>query len=329
MQEVIIIIKQITVLSILGLIGFISGRKKYLPDNSGVIISRVVIKLTLPALIITTLANYSFDSKTLIDGAWVYIFGLVFLIIAYIISIPVSRSFRLDSAAKNIYRMESIFGNVIFLAFPLLGSLYGEKGIIYAMFFQLANDTMLWTVGIYLVNRHNAVKMKDNLKHLVNANTIAFISGLLLIAFNFQGFLQRNEWAASLYDVGYETFHGFGKTTIYLSMIFIGLILSEIKINNFNEFIRRYPLFILSFFKLILVPMGAFIILYLLRARIDAFVIKIVVLQLAMPCGTIVPALAAQYDSDYRFASETVLVSTMLSLITLPFMVLIVTLLLK
>jgi len=45
----------------------------------------------------------------------------------------------------------------------------------------------------------------------------------------------------------------------------------------------------------------------------------IIVIQLAMPCGTIVPAIASQYDSDYRFATENVFFSTLLCVLTLPF----------
>jgi predicted permease len=39
---------------------------------------------------------------------------------------------------------------------------------------------------------------------------------------------------------------------------------------------------------------------------------------MAMPCATIVSALAAQYESDYKFATENVFFSTLLSLFTLP-----------
>jgi len=51
--------------------------------------------------------------------------------------------------------------------------------------------TLFMDFGIFLVNRHNKVSVKDNLKHLVNANTIAFATGLviMLIKSNFKGFI--------------------------------------------------------------------------------------------------------------------------------------------
>ncbi len=47
----------------------------------------------------------------------------------------------------------------------------------------------------------------------------------------------------------------------------------------------------------------------------------IVVLQLAMPGATVMPALAVQYGADYKFATETVFVTTLLGMVTIPLMV--------
>lgn len=62
-------------------------------------------------------------------------------------------------------------------------------------------------------------------------------------------------------------------------------------------------------------------ILWLLGPSTDSFIKTILVLQVAMPCGTLVAALAAQYESDYRFASERVFFSTVSGIFTLPLLV--------
>lgn len=315
------IFEQIIMLGLLGLTGFLAGRFRFLPENSGVILSRIVIKLTAPILIVTTLSSKSFNSKILIDGFWIYLFGIIFILFAYLISMPVSKKLNLEDSTSNVYKMQSMFGNVIFLAFPLLTSLYGETGVIYAVFFGLANDTILWTLGIYLVNRHNTKRWHDNLKHLINANTIAFASGIVLIVVNLQGYVHTYPTVNKIYSLLYATFNPLGLTTIYLSMIFIGLILSGIKIQGFSEFIKRYPIFILSFFKLLVVPFIALFTLHFIGGSFGPLVKPILVLQLAMPCATIVPALAAQYHSDYKFATECVLFTTLISIGTLPLMV--------
>jgi len=123
-----------------------------------------------------------------------------------------------------------------------------------------------------------------------------------------------------IYDMLYGTFYPLGETTIPLSMLFIGLILSETKMEGFKDVLKRYPSFILSFIKLLFVPLLALLLLTALSDFVSPMVKGIVVLQLAMPCGTIIPALAAQYESDYKFATENVFFSTILCVVTLPVM---------
>lgn len=318
-DAVVKIIYQIITLALLGLTGFVSGRSKYLPENSGVILSRIVIKLTAPILIFTTMANYDVDSKLLGDALFIYIFGMGFLIMAFLASRILSKAMKLEHTTDSVYKMLSLFGNVIYLAYPLLQVLYGAKGIIYAVFFNLANDTLLWTFGIYLVNRHKTSDWRNNLKHLVNGNTIAFAFGVLFMLANIKSRINASGiFAKEIYTFLFNSFSPLGHTTIYLSMLFIGLILSEVKISTFSELKKRYPLFVLCFFKLLAVPVSALAIMNLFGGVVDSFVKAIIVLQLAMPCGTIVPALASQHDSDYKFATEGVFLTTILSMITLP-----------
>lgn len=314
---------QIIILGLLGLTGFISGRTGYLPENSGKILSRIVVSLTAPILIFTTLINRPFSSKIISDGLKIYVLAIVFMTLSFCLTKIITIKLRLNDSTRNIFVMYSMFGNVMFLAFPLIRVLYGEEGIAYALFFNLANDTLLWTLGIFLVNRHNTKNWKNNLKHLINGNTIAFTAGIILAAVGLQNYISQHAYMAKVYNLLYTTFHPLGESTIYLSMLFVGLILSEVRIEKYSDIAKRYPIFILSFIKLILIPILAIFILTLFGRFIDQFSREIIVLQLAMPCGTIVAALALQYGSDYKFATESVSFSTILSIITLPFVLLI------
>lgn len=320
-SEVLIITTKIIMLGLLGLLGFAAGKKHYLPKGSGVVISKVVIKVTAPILIFLTLANREFKSEDIFNGLFIYLTGIVFIILGFLVSVVVSKRLHLYDSVGNIYRMQSMFGNVVFLAFPLLKAVFGDKGIAYAIFFNLANDTVLWTLGIYLVNRHNTKEWKDNLKHLVNGNTIAFVLGIICVAVNLQALVSKYHFVKDVYSFVFDTFNPLGATTTPLSMLFIGLILAETKINDFSDMKKRYPILVLSFFKLIFMPLVALGSLFLLGGLVNPFVKSIIVLQLAMPCATIVPALAAQYESDYKFATECVFFTTLMGVVTLPVMV--------
>jgi len=312
------IIRQIIILVILALIGFISGKKNYLPKNSGVILSKLVVKVTLPSLIFTTLTGYDFSRQEIIDGCLVYISGIILLLLSFLIAKFISGRLKIDEVQKNIYKMLSIFGNIAYMGFPLLESLYGSRGLIYAIFFQLANDTLLWTLGIYLVNKQNAKSWKDNIKHLFNINTLAFAIGILAIAVNFQELTQKYSLLGTVYNMVFDALNPLGKSTTYISMIFIGLMLSNTTFRSVSDILKKYSIFIFSFVKLLVIPIVAYVVLLIAGKSFDPLVVNIIVLQLGMPSGTIVSALTAEYNSDCQYATEGVFISTVLSVITLP-----------
>ncbi|EMS69571.1 AEC family transporter [Ruminiclostridium cellobioparum] len=326
MNEVEIILKQILILTLLGVTGFAAGKGKFLPENSHKYISALILKITMPFLIFTTMGNYSFTGETLKNGFLIFVLGIFFILLGGFISLGPCKLMGIREKTKNIYIAQSMFGNVIFMAYPLLKAMYGDEGIVYAIFFNIANDAILWTLGVYLFNRHNTKNWRDNLSHLVNPNTLAFMGGLLIIllkgTFNFENTLVYK----SIWDIFYSAFYNLGHITIYLSMIFIGLILSGVRIQGIKDIFDRAIYLVYSLFKLIIVPVAAILFFKATGNFFDLFVKRIVALQLAMPASTIVSALALEYDSDYNAATEGIFVSTILSIFTLPLIVYLLTL---
>ncbi len=321
MNDIQIIIQQIIILTLLGIIGFVAGRKNFLPENSHKYISALILKITMPFLIFTTMGNYSFTNETLKNGAYIFILGVAFILLSGLIALGQCKVMGIKEKTKNIYISQSMFGNVIFMAYPLLKAMYGDIGIVYAIFFNIASDAILWTLGVYLFNRHNSKSWKDNLSHLINPNTIAFLGGIMMIALKSLFKIDKIYEFNVIWNVVYSAFNGLGHTTIYLSMIFVGLILSDIRVSGVKDILARYHYLVYSAFKLLLIPILAVVFFKLTNNFFDVYVKKIVVLQLAMPSATIVSALALQYDSDYNAATEGIFVSTILSMFTLPFIV--------
>lgn len=326
MNEVEIILKQILILTLLGVTGFAAGKGKFLPENTHRYISALILKITMPFLIFTTMGNYSFTGETLKNGFLIFVLGIFFILLGGFISLGPCKLMGIREKTKNIYIAQSMFGNVIFMAYPLLKAMYGDEGIVYAIFFNIANDAILWTLGVYLFNRHNTKNWRDNLSHLVNPNTLAFMGGLLMILLKGIFKFENMNIYKSIWDIFYSAFYNLGHITIYLSMIFIGLILSGVKISGIKDIFDRARYLVYSLFKLIIVPVAAILFFKATGDFFDIFVKRIVALQLAMPASTIVSALALEYDSDYNAATEGIFVSTILSIFTLPLIVYLLTL---
>ena len=104
-----------------------------------------------------------------------------------------------------------------------------------------------------------------------------------------------------------------GDTTTPLSMVLIGGIVSRM---SFRTALGSLRLYATSLYRLALFPLGLFLVLYLLGLR--GMLLSLPVILAAMPVAANSAILAQAYGGDSRTASSLVLVSTLLSLLSIP-----------
>ena len=334
MSEIKVVVEQILLLLVVGLIGFMAGRLKYLPAYSDKVISALVVKITAPLMIVTKMYNMEFDSEDYVTGIKLYLFAIVFLLLGYAISLFFRKICKIEGATARVFSLQMMFGNVIYFAIPLISALairmpdtWG-KGIAYAMFFALGNDTVMWTLGISLISNKKNEDKKMRIKHLANNNSIAFVLGLILLLIGARGHVEQinpqtsSQFLCTIKDllnilIGKLT--EIGSMTAILSIIFIGLMMSKINMSSVvRDYKTKYPLLISSAIKLLLLPVTSILMLKIFGGILPYEPAKVLVIQLAMPAGTLVAALTGEYDSDPEFAAQGVFVSTVLLIITLP-----------
>ncbi|WP_237266979.1 AEC family transporter [Thermoclostridium stercorarium] len=107
-----------------------------------------------------------------------------------------------------------------------------------------------------------------------------------------------------------------GDMTMPLSMLIIGALISTAKI---KELVNDARVYYVSAVRLILMPLLAYGILYLLG--VPEQIVSIIVTALAMPVAATTTIFADLFDKDAVFASKAVMVSTILSVITAPVIV--------
>ena len=306
------ILTQILILFLLAAIGFVSGKTKYLPEKSGAVLSKVVIRITMPALIFSKMLSADFSADNYFDGLKLTGIAFGFLLLIYICTLPFTKVLKLPDKSRNVYLMQTLFGNVIFFAFPLFQALFGDIGVIYALFFNIGNDLLLWTLGVYLAGRHKGGGFKNGLKHILNANMISFIAATVLVLTSLDEKLRGG--------ILFQTTDMIGKATSPLSMIFIGLVLAGSKTGFFKEMGKKFVVLMLSVQKLLAAPIliGAALLFAVKQGWISDVVMMVAVMQFAMPVGTLTVSIAAEYDSDYEMAAQGVFLSTLLSIVTLP-----------
>ena len=101
--------------------------------------------------------------------------------------------------------------------------------------------------------------------------------------------------------------------TMPLSMVVIGVTMGS---ENLTAALRDRRVYAIALFRLVLAPLAAFLLLRLLTD--NALLLKSCVVIAGCPTGIVVPILSLQYGHDASLPSNCVIVTTLLSLVTLP-----------
>lgn len=301
-----IIINQLLIFGLLMIVGAIASKRKILNDESKDFLARIIIDITLPFLIFSTFSRLEFDVRLFKNGLFVFSFAFVNLLFLYLVGSLSSRLQRLNAPQAMVHTLHTMFGNIVFLGFPLFDALFpGGIGVFYAAVYQLASNTLTFTYGVY---RLSSGTQKSGWKSLLNANTGAIVLGSLVL-------VSRMELPKFIVDA----FSGLGKCTSPLSMVYIGALLASM---NIKKAFRIASVFIVSLNKLILVPilLGLLYILAikLFNLEIDRIALFVLAMQAGMPCQTIIVVMTRRYGGDYHLAASNLFVSTLFSIITLP-----------
>lgn len=298
-----VIIDPIVKLFIAILIGFVSVKAGYLSADMRNVLSKIIIKVTLPLMIITSLLSKDLSGDTAMNAAVAAVSAVVVMTVLYFLGLGTANLFRLKEPTKTLHAVLSGSGNVGFLGYPVALAVFGTEGLFYAVIYGMVNDAVFWTAGVYLINRSGGSLVgRQALKKLVNPNTVAFLIGIPLLFFG-----------VKLPPVLNDAFTGIGSCTTYMSMLFIGMTLATIDIKSLY---MRVSMIAPALIKMVIVPV--LVSMLFVHFGLNPVTIGAVVLEIAMPAQTVASIVAMEAGSDEKYAAEYIFFSTLLSLLTLP-----------
>ena len=210
--------------------------------------------------------------------------------------------------AVRICTTATAFGNTGFMGIPLLEALLPDypEAVAFASAFFIAMNLMMWTVGSAIITRDRKyVSLK---KTILNPTAIAFIASMIL-------YFGRIEIRGTL-----NTFVSMlSKMTTVLCMLILGMRLAAIPLKPMLTSARQY---IAVGVKLVVFPLITLAVCSLIpmaeNHRLAMYIISCV------PVGNVVLSFSEILGSGQDTAANVVLLSTLLSVITIPLMLLIV-----
>lgn len=301
MEGLWVIIEKIGYIGIMILIGFICEKTGFV-KNIAQSVSGIMKNITLPCLLLTSLTSNTLDASKAKNGALIIGIGLCTIVVLMTIGNMTGRALKLDEGKRGIQIAMGSFGNVAFLGYPLIQALLGDEGLLYAVFYNLANDGLLWSFGLSAISGEKGLK---KLKNMLNICTMAFAVGLVMLIMGLR-----------LPGVAHESLAAVGSATTPLSMLFIGATMARADVISA---LKRPAVYILSAVKMVIMPVLLVSLLRLFPAGfMNVTAMMALVLQVAMPSQTMVAILAEEYKLDSKYAVEVIFITTMLSLVTLP-----------
>jgi predicted permease len=307
-METRIIISQIFILAVVVLIGAIAARFKVLTHESKDMLSKVIFNISLPLFLFTNFLKLDATPRLLANSFTVLSLSACVIFFMLFIGWITTRIFKIKGRDAAVFRAHSMFGNIIFLGFPLITALYGAEGLLYASMFQLTANIIMWTAGVVVLTYGNGISWKKSLIRVINPNTIATLTGLIFFLLS-----------VKLPAVIVKPLSELGAANTWLCMLYIGAMLV---FSDVGGLLGKKSLYIISFNRLILVPSFLVMLFVLFAAAAgiapDKMVTSVIILEAAMPCMASVVIMAKELGADDQLAVGNVFVSTLLSLITLP-----------
>ena len=293
------VVNQIAVFFILIAVGIFSRRLNLIGKTFTKQLSNLVLYITLPAMVIVSM-NFEFSDDLLANAIVIFALGPLMYGMLFLVAWIFSKTIKGTDKEKSIFKFMIIFGNVGYIGYPVASIVFGKPGVFYAAILNIWVQALMWTLGIALVS---GTKNKFNLKKIfINPGIISIAIGFSLFLFSIKlpSFLQ-------------ESLELLGNSTTPLAMIIIGATIGEAKLSDTFKDAR---LIIYSVVKLAIVPF----IMYLLLLPFDlsSLVKGVPIVLSAMPAAANVTVFAMKHDSDYILGSRGVVVSTILSLISIP-----------
>lgn len=306
-----VVITQILMLAVVVLIGAIAARYKVLTTDTKDMLSKVIFNISLPLMLFTNFFRLDATPRLIANSLIILAvsgFVIFFLLLVGLMSV---RLFRLSGAEAAVFKTHSMFGNTIFLGFPLITALYGVEGLLYASMYQLVSTIIMWTAGVIILSHGSGTSWKKSFLKVLNPNTIATVAGLLLFILSVR-----------LPDILIKPMTELGSANTWLSMLYIGAMLF---LSNVGGLLKKRSLYLISFNRLIFVPALLISIFYLIITLTgiapEKLVTSVIILEASMPCMATVVIMAKEFGSDDKLAVGNVFVSTIISILTLPLVV--------
>ncbi|MFH1074945.1 MAG: AEC family transporter [Candidatus Firestonebacteria bacterium] len=296
------ILYSITVIFFMIGIGFIAGKLKIIKQELTTDLTKIVFKISIPCLIIANMVT-TYNREMLMTTLALPVFAFITLMLVNLpLGFLASKIFKIKESHRNQFIYLNFIQNYYYISLPFALLLFGDKGVLFVFLYGFVGDLVLWTLGVRLYDTSGT---GTSWNQLVNPGIIALFAGFILAMFE-----------VKIPEIVISPLKAIGSITTPLAMLITGAIISNVKIHNAKTIIMSKDMALIVVLKLFIAP--AIIVFLTGFFKLDPVVRTVIVLQASMPCAFLAILFATEYKKDVDYASAGVLLTTVLSLLTIP-----------
>ncbi len=299
----------IGILFLLLLTGMICRRVGWVDDMASKRLSKLIIALAQPMMIVGALISKEFSMELLKEGLFYTLIGFLIHPLMALFAILVGKLYRNENERK-ISTFATIFTNCGFIGFPILEAIFPGKGAFYGAFFVIGFHIYIWTLGIAILSRGREDIRLTPKKALINFGTVPCAIGLIL--YLLKGLVEIPAFMVDFCN-------HLGNLCLPISVLVTGALLAT---QSFKAIFQNKRLYLFNLIKLIAVPLAVCLVAKLVTLGMaDSYrTVLFCTVIAALPSAATITMLSEMYDISPAYAAQTVGSSSLLSVGTLPLM---------
>ena len=285
-------------------VGFVAGKLGYLGGDFDRQLSRLVINITCPALILSsamtgTLPDRRYILPLLLISTITYLLltGAGFLLPRYLTK---------DKTAQGPIGFALIFGNVGFMGYPVVASIFGHEAVFYAAVLNVVNTFAVFTIGTMLITGASSDRERFEKKVLYSTPMLAAYLTMAIVALRIDNIPTAISQPLTM----------LGNITVPASLLIIGSSMSQLSLRTM---LGNQTVYATTLLRLAILPVSIHFLMKLMG--FTPFVVNINTLVIAMPVATYGTILCLKYGKNTTMITEVTFVTTLASVITIPILV--------
>ena len=265
--------------------------------------SSVMMNVFLSATILSSVVNVE---PTMSNREIYTIVALFFvmMIVIWAIAWAAVRLLRIPREEAGVMLCLITYMNTAFVGFPIVETMYGQEAVFCAARSGIPCNIMLYSVGTITLCGDGTVE-KISIRKMITVPLVVTLIGAVI-------FTLRIPFPQVVEDI-IDTLAG---ATIPMSMIIIGTSLGAVSI---KDAVTDWRIYVISLIRLIVCPIVVYYLLSLFMS--NPTIVGIITIEAATPAAMVLTVLCLQYDRDDSLASKGIFISTVLSMVTIPFII--------